>query len=279
VDLAGHPVLESHVLDGRPVVPAALLAEWLAHGALHHNPGLTFHGFDDLRVLHGVTLEGPPPVVRACAGKAIKREGLYVAPAELRGLRPDGGEVLHARAEIVLAAELPPAPPARPPLALDPYPHPPEEVYSRAMLFHGPLLQGIERVEGCGEPGIAGLLRAAPAPAEWLRHPLRQRWLADPLVLDGSFQLMVLWTLARSGAPNLPCRLGRYRQWRRNFPASGARAVLAVTRAADLSALADIDYLDESGALLARLEGYECVIDPSLQRAYRRNRLAVAVGS
>ena len=40
VDLAGHPVLRSHVLDGRAVVPMALHMEWLAHAALHGNPGL-----------------------------------------------------------------------------------------------------------------------------------------------------------------------------------------------------------------------------------------------
>ena len=33
------------------VVPFALTLEWLAHAALHRNPGLQFHGFDEARVL------------------------------------------------------------------------------------------------------------------------------------------------------------------------------------------------------------------------------------
>ena len=34
----------------------AMIVEWMAHGAIHNNPGLRFHGFNDLRVLKGVTL-------------------------------------------------------------------------------------------------------------------------------------------------------------------------------------------------------------------------------
>src|SRR5262249_33997395 len=112
LDVAEHPVLASHVLDGRPVLPLALTLEWLAHAALHQNPGLAFHGVDGLRVLHGVVLDGPPPLLRVAAGRAVKRDGLLVVPAELRGPRPDGREIVHARAEVVLAADLPPAPAA-----------------------------------------------------------------------------------------------------------------------------------------------------------------------
>ena len=64
LDVAEHPVLRSHVLDGRPVLPAALMLEWLAHAAMVQNPGLAFHGCDDLRVLHGVVLDGPAPTLR-----------------------------------------------------------------------------------------------------------------------------------------------------------------------------------------------------------------------
>ena len=51
------PILKDHVLNGRAVVPLALIVEWMAHGAVHKNPGLRFHGFDDLRVLKGLTLD------------------------------------------------------------------------------------------------------------------------------------------------------------------------------------------------------------------------------
>jgi NAD(P)-dependent dehydrogenase (short-subunit alcohol dehydrogenase family) len=276
LDVAEHPVLHAHVLDGRPVLPMALILEWLAHGALHQNPGLLFHGANDFRILHGVTLEAGAPTLRIRAGKAVKRDGLFLAPAELRGDRPDGREVLHARAELVLAADLPCPPSPEKVPSLPPYDRPLEEIYPD-QLFHGPDLQGIEQVEGCGEGGIVAWARSAPPPADWIRRPLRQKWLADPLVLDVSFQLMVLWARRQHGAACLPCHARRYRQYRRAFPADGVRVAATVTRHSGLHVLADLDYLDGAGQLVARLEGCESTIDPTLDRAFRRNRLVPAL--
>jgi NAD(P)-dependent dehydrogenase (short-subunit alcohol dehydrogenase family) len=269
--VADFPVLGDHVLDGRPVVPAALLLEYLSHAALHHNPGLRFHGCDDFRILHGVVLDGPAAVVRAGAAKAVFRDGRFVAPVELRG-QHGGQEVLHARAEVVLSDELP-APP--PPIRLGdlaPYEATPSAIY-RDQLFHGPMMQAIEEVEGCGPHGIAARVRTAPRPAAWVRQPLRQSWLTDPLVLDAGFQLMILWSLQQRGAPGLPCFAARYRQYRRAFPAGAVRVLAHVTHAASHQARADLDFLDAKGALVARLEGYEWAFDPSLRRAFGRRRV------
>src|SRR5215213_7234259 len=104
VDPATHPVLRAHVLDGRAVLPMALHLEWLAHAALHGNPGLVFHGFNDLRVTSGVQVESAPVAIRAFAGRAFRQDKTFVVPVELRGRRKDGREVTHSRAEIVLAA-------------------------------------------------------------------------------------------------------------------------------------------------------------------------------
>jgi hypothetical protein len=274
LDLASHPVLESHILDGRPVLPTVLILEWLAHGALHQNPGLLFHGCNDLRILHGVILDGDTtPTLRINAGKAIRREGFFVAPVELHGIRTGGRDVLHARAEIVLTSQLPTAPSPAPIQNSLPYNRTPEEVYQN-LLFHGPDLHGIEQIEGCGEQGIVARVTTSPSPSEWIQHPLRQRWLADPLALDCSFQLMVVWSQEQRGAPSLPCHIAHYRQYQRTFPAASVRVVAHVTRASDLHALADIDYLDERGQVIARLERYECVIDPALRRAFSRKLLA-----
>jgi hypothetical protein len=144
------------------------------------------------------------------------------------------------------------------------------------LLFHGKELQGIEAVEGCSDEGIVVHARNAPPPASWLHHPLRQKWLTDPLVLDAAFQALILWSLDRHGAGGLPCLASRYRQYRRSYPAGGARVVARITRATNLHALADFDFVDRDGRLIARLEGCECVLDPALQRAFRRNRLTSA---
>ena len=279
VDPTSHPVLRSHVLDGWAVLPMALHLEWLAHAALHGNPGLVFHGFNEARVTNGVKVDDlSAAAVRAFAGKAQKRDGgLFHVPVELRGKRRDGRDVIHSRAEVILAPALPrpPAPAATPDVG--PYPHPLDEIY-RYFLFHGPDLHGIERVDGVGESAVVGSAYPAPTPAEWMAAPPRGQWLTDPLVIDAAFQMMILWSFAQHGAGSLPCFAGRYRQYRRAFPAGPCRIVARVTRDNGTYARGDIDILDAAdGSLVARFEDYECVIDPALNQAFRRNHLAPRV--
>ena len=263
------PVLRSHVINGRAVVPMALIIEWLAHGAMHDNPGLLFAGFDDLRIFKGIILDPDAAHgIEVSAGLAVADEDQEIVPVELRG-----GATLHARANIRLTSRHGRAEPGSPPGGLRPYPQSADEIYAGERLFHGPDLHGIEAVEGCGEAGIIGRAKAAPHPAVWIDQPLRSAWLADPLALDAAFQLAILWCQERRGAGSLPTSAARYRQFRRAFPAAGTRIVLRLSRVTDHAAAADIDFLDSAGDLVARMEGYECVIDPSLCDAFARNQL------
>jgi len=50
--------------------------------------------------------------------------------------------------------------------------------------------------------------------------------------------------------------------------------VIRVTSESARGAAADMEFLERhSGKLVARLEGYECVIDASLKQAFQRNQL------
>jgi acyl transferase domain-containing protein/NAD(P)-dependent dehydrogenase (short-subunit alcohol dehydrogenase family)/acyl carrier protein len=267
------PVLRSHVIAGRAVLPAALMVEWLAHGALHGNPGLAFHGFDDLRVCKGVRLtEGQNWSIKVRAGKALKRQGLYDVPTQLHGAGTDGRDVLHARATIVLAPRLPAASQAAPELAMPAYPRTRADIY-RDVLFQGGDLQGLQSVDGCSDRAILATAAAAPAPSEWLRQPLRGTWLADPLVLDCAFQAMIVWSFENHGCGSLPAHVGHYRQFVRSFPRDGVRICAEVTQSNAQRAVADVSFLDRSGSVVAHIKDYECVIDASLNQAFQRNQL------
>ena len=89
----------------------------------------------------------------------------------------------------------------------------------------GPRFQALLQIEGCGPSGIVARARTGPLPAEWLRQPLRQRWLGDPLVIDAALQMLILWSWDSHQAPCLPCRIGRYRLYRRTFPVGEVRLV------------------------------------------------------
>ena len=118
------------------------------------------------------------------------------------------------------------------------------------------------------------MVRPAPLPTEWINHPLRNSWLADPLALDSSFQMMILWSFERYQAGSLPVFAGRYRQYQDKFPETGAEIRIRVTSQSASKAAAEIDFVDPvSGALIARIEGYECVINASLNASFQRNKL------
>jgi acyl transferase domain-containing protein/NAD(P)-dependent dehydrogenase (short-subunit alcohol dehydrogenase family) len=267
-----YPFLRDHVIDGKAVLPVAMIVEWLAHGALHGNPGFRFHGFNDLRVCKGVTfVPGAPCALKIMAGRAEKDDALYAVPVELVG----ANGTLHARAEILLTNKLPQGIRSivQPPAAA-PYPGP---IYTSERLFHGELLHGIETIDACSPAGIAASVKGAPKPEQWIRQPLRNVWLADPLVIDCAFQLMILWSFERSGCGSLPTFAGRYRQFQESFPVDGAQVLIKVTEERPHSACADIEFLEKaSGKLIARLEHYECIIDASLQQAFLRNQLPPA---
>ena len=236
VDVEAIPVLRSHVIDGRPVLPMALILEWLALGAMQRNPGLLFGGIEDVRLLKGVIVrDDQPETLRVLAGKATRADGLYRVPVELRGTLASGREFVHARGAVVLGDRLP-TPSGDDPIALPapaPFRRDARAIY-RDVLFHGPDLRGIERVEGSDERGIAVLCRPSPPPAEWIERPLRQSWLTDPMALDCAFQAMILWSFERSGACSLPTFIGRYRQFHRSFPPTRVRVVARVTQATEL---------------------------------------------
>jgi len=273
VSVAALPFLESHVFNGRAVLPAALMVEWLAQAALHGNPGMAFHGLDNFKVLKGIVLDARQTImVSLRTGAATPRDKLHVVPVRMTS-EVNGRQMLHAQADVLLTTENLPAAPE--PVLVDIPGGGFADAYSIGVLFHGAALHGIERVEGLAERGVAAILKAASAPIKWMTHPLRGTWIADPLALDSAFQMMILWSTAHRGAPSLPSALGSYRQFVSVFPKGGCRAVIAVALGISAIAVATIQFFDRQGNLLASAEGCEFVMDAALREAFRLNRLGL----
>src|SRR5437867_4181507 len=170
----------------------------------------------------------------------------------MRGTKADGRDVVFSRADVLLATDLPRGTRSLAEPALPQFPLDTDDVYQR-VLFHGPELRGIESIHGCGPDGIIVTAQTAPTPATWMQQPLRGAWLADPLVLDCAFQALSVWCHARRGAVSLPSALGRYRQYRRSFPAGEVRIVARVAAASGQVVRAETEFLDSAGALIARI--------------------------
>jgi len=271
--LEGFPVLTSHVMNGRAVLPLAIIAEWLATGAMHNNPGLVYLGFDELRTLKGVILgHGDPVQLQIMAGHIVNEGHQLYVPVELRS-----GEVLHARARIMLGENyIQPRPYAEAQVTGE---YSQGDIYGGGRLFHGPLLQGIIAIDASSPAGIRARVRRAPAPSGWVLQPIRSAWLGDPLVMDCAFQLMILWCFENSDAGSLPTCVKNYRQYQRSFSGDSVTINASIEQISRNSVTANICFSGADGQLLAEIKGYECVTDASLKQAFERNRLKAPTAS
>ncbi|MDF1665294.1 MAG: polyketide synthase dehydratase domain-containing protein, partial [Planctomycetota bacterium] len=204
--------------------------------------------------------------------KAEKDGKDFLVSTELRSQRGELG-TLHARADIRLSGSLPKYDASRElTVSGQPYALSKTEIYEN-VLFHGHDFQSIESVSATAREGMIAQVRTAPAPGKWLDKPLRGTWISDPLALDSAFQLMILWSVEYHEAPSLPCAIGSYRQFKRSFPKSGVELRIAITRESSHQAKADIEFVDNKGQVVARIDNFECVMDASLKKAFRLKQL------
>lgn len=280
LDVESHSFLRSHVIDGRPVLPAAMMMEWLAHAAMHANPGLQFQGLSDFRVLRGVVIRERPPLLKFVAGRPRRSGEVFDVDVEMRstGDSPASPELVHARATVVLTTRLSAPPPyeARPELIERAYERGAAGAYAE-VLFHGEAFAGIERVDGISAHGVVVRVRPTPAAGTWMVDPLRSHWLTDPLAIDGAFQAAILWSVEEAGAPCLPAAVGSYRQYRASFPPEPVSVVVETIRREARRCLMDVTILARDGGVVARMEGVDCTIDAGLERAFRRREPADVV--
>jgi len=270
IDVKTVPCLQSHVLNGRAVLPSVLMIEWLGHGAMHDNPGLYFHGFENFKVLKGLLLDkNDLPKVSVLSGTGHARDGLYIVPVQLTSQLGEH-QVVHARADILLTETLPAAPAGASPRTINGSHY----SYNDGQLFHGSHFQGLDMVEfGPSSNEAAAWVKAAPSPKHWVQHPLRPSWLSDPLALDSAFQLVILWSWKSLGAACLPCAIGNLHQYVSTFPKEGCQVSVQIKSAENALVDATLRFHDRRGNLLAVIEGYESVIDEALREVFRQNSL------
>ncbi|MDI6687837.1 MAG: SDR family NAD(P)-dependent oxidoreductase, partial [Desulfobacterales bacterium] len=270
IDVDRYPILESHVLGEKPVIPFALVAEWLGHGALHGNPGLFFHGLDNMQALKGIKLDKQKKIIRLMAGKPVKNGPFFEVDVEVRNGIKDGMDIVHYRAKAVLTDSFSQPPHFDRPEKIDsrPYPMSIEEIYDK-ILFHGVELQGIKEITEYSSNRMAARISTAPLPAKWMVEPLRSRWIGDPLVLDSAFQLAILYSFEETGLVSLPSYTSSYRQYQKAFPHDEVTVVLEVKRMTDHKMTCDFTFLDNNNIVVARLTGYEAVMDASLIKAFK----------
>lgn len=273
LNVKDYPFLKSHVIGGKAVLPVAMYVEWFAHTALHANPGFQFVGIDDVRIFKGLRLdENESTNVTILSGKPEKQNGTHLVHVTL--CSGDNSEVMHAKGVVRLGTKFEEPASEIASEELGAYSKLISEVYNGKLLFHGKTFQGIEAVDGCSDAGIDVSVHAASEPTQWLTNPLRKKWLSDPLVMDCAFQAMILWAFEAYQAGSLPVSFKRFTQFQSSWPEGMVQVRTRIAQHSAHKATAFIEFVHEnSKKLLARIEGYECVIDSSLNEAFLHSDL------
>jgi len=202
-----HLYLRDHLLDGRPVLPAAMALEILAE-FVEQQTGMVIAGADDFRVLRGVIVgNGGCEVTVRMNHKPDEGEPAKIT-AEI--LDRAASQPLY-RASIILAHS--PALPAYHALdlgTLSRFRFSVRESYER-WLFHGPCFQAIETIEGINDQGLVAQVRPVP-PSQCLLNGAGE-WLTEPILIDAAFQLAILWVREHADLTPLPARFKSYRRY------------------------------------------------------------------
>ena len=88
-------------------------------------------------------------------------------------------------------------------------------------------------------------------------------------MLDGAFQMATVWCFEEKGAVSLPSYAASYRQYRDQFPSDAVTVVLEITEATTRKMRGDFTFLDSDDEIVARLIGYEAIMDASLFKAFK----------
>ncbi|MFO7965428.1 MAG: SDR family NAD(P)-dependent oxidoreductase [Desulfobacterales bacterium] len=270
IDIHNFPILESHRLNGVPVVPFALMTEWFGHASLHENPGLYLYGFNDMRVLNGIQLNGNAIRIRLLTGKIRKLHHAFEVDLEIRNSETGDADLVYARAKAVLVDAPIQAPDfmRRDLLDSKSCARSVADVYDM-ILFHGKDLQGLKEIKSLTGEGMVARVSSAPLPRKWMKNPLRHRWVADPLVLDSAFQMASVWCFENLGNVSLPVYMQDYRQYVPQFPKEPITSVLEVTHAARHKMTGNFTFLGTRNTVIAQMTGFEAVVDESLFRAFK----------
>lgn len=263
VDPASDIYLSDHQLDGRPVMPMAMMQEFFAEACSLVRPGWNVTRIRDLRVLRGISFEKGPRSIRVTAmpptdDGSIARIKVQAEVGEL-GQIHDTSEVEISRQALTPANH-------QPLKLVNPRPLPltVADAYEQ-WLFHGPIFAGIVEVEAVGDNGVIAQI-APSTPRRCLVGSPPGEWLIDPVMVDSALQLIILWARVHLDMTPLPARLTAYHRYEGPIR-EPVRCEATVRHTAGTPIIhADFKFLDARGVLVGWLEGLEGTCSKALNR-------------
>ena len=265
------PYLADHMMDGKPVLPAAAALEYMAQFVASGWPEWQLAEIRDLRAFSGIVLE--PGAHRELSLRA--RSSTHSEPGQqavtVEILDPARKGACY-RATAILVSQLEEAPHYSG--IVDPVPMAalnaanaldPRQVYSE-MLFHGPRFQLLSAIT-VGSEGIDAQVKAT-SPRLFLGNGASSsQWLFDPGMIDVSPQLAWVWARVRQSKSALPSRFGRVVRYGGGDPAANLKLQFRLRPAPHEHAVVyDALYVDAGGRVRLSVSDGESIASAALNR-------------
>ena len=196
-----HAYLEDHTIQGKVVLPVVMGLEWFTRAAQSSQPNSTLRSVRGLKVLKGVAL-GNFNSSGDVFGIELQRQPEGFVSAKLN----DRAGVKRYEAEVELGDEAPEVAPftgLQQPLEESPW-QSTDTIYADDTLFHGPVFQVVENIEGFSDEGARATLGGLTT-----KNLASDAWMTDALLLDGCLQIALLWGLRVSKGQSLPMRVSQ----------------------------------------------------------------------
>ena len=248
IDAQSHPFLNSHMINGKIVVPLVMVIEWFHRLIEPLQESYQFYNLDKVKAHKSIVLEnfakgGDRLLVKA--SKVEQTEDLMLFESQVCSLE---GEVLYT-AQIELTKEG-----LEFPKTLDLSGFTSQDIdakpgYGEA-LFHGPdfqVLQAVGRVENEGAQ--------AKGAEKDLSHWGGDQWTTHAAAYDAGLQLALLWSSHVLGGSSLPTEISKVRSFVKEPKKGPFRCVLKRRSVEAGQACSDMYFLDQSNQLFAKFEG------------------------
>ena len=265
LDRAQHLYLDEHMLDGKPVLPAAAALEMLAEAGRMLWPGWQVAEVREHKLMKGIEMGSnarplrilihPPPYGSS--------EGFEVT-AQLQSEFAPGKMLTHYRAVLRLSQGLPDAVPAERARHTEK-----SLTVAKAYdewLFHGPRFRVIGKIEGLSRAGAGARVRVSH-PQQWLSGCAADTdWVFDPALLDAAAQMAWLWSRAFRDEAALPARFGRVVRYRTRFPERMHMEYERIETADPSLVRGNVTFFDEQGEPVMAIEELDSIASAALNR-------------
>lgn len=253
--------LSDHVLDGNAVLPFTGAMELMLEAASLLCPQLQAVRVRDVRAFKGIVLNGRSETLKVRARVSDAATGTVSVE-----IAPGSGTALHYRGFVDMANKLEPLTMRSLPPGSSTFPMSMRTVYSD-WLFHGPQFQAIEAIDSLDETGVSAVLRGSSV-GDCINDVGALDWIADPVLMDAAFQLVLVWARHHWDITLLPSSVAAFHLAPRIRSFDGpVRCELRIRPESQVPIChMDIYLYDRDETLIAMVDDLQCAGSKALNR-------------